>query len=242
MGTDQTITIDPIYNGPPDSAHGGVAAGRMAELVDPLGARVRLHAPPPIATLMTGAESGDGAIEVTADGQPIAAVRALDAPLDVEHFPRLDPHVVEQAEQDFLDHWGRGQHPFPTCFGCGPGRDDGHGMELRSGAAPDHDVHAAAWIPEIDGTVPSWLVWAALDCPSGFPAFVGMAPDRARVTGEFAVEIRQPVPGGGAYQILSHVTGSSGRKTTTAAAIVDEEGSNLVVATAIWIEIPLATG
>ena len=84
-------------------------------------------------------------------------------------------------------------------------------------------------------------MWAALDCPSGFPAFFGIAPDRARVTGEFAVEIRHPVAGDGTYQILSHVTGSSGRKTTTAAAIVDEGGANLAVATAIWIEIPLAT-
>ena len=236
-----TITIDPIYNGPPDSAHGGVAAGRMAELVDPRRARVRLHAPVPIATSMTGTASDDGAIAVTADGPRIAAVRPLDAPLAVEHVSRLDPPVVAQAEADFLDHWGAGQHPFPTCFGCGPGRSDGLGMELRSGAAPGHDVHAASWSPERDGPVPEWLVWAALDCPSGFPAFVGIAPDRARVTGEFAVEIRRPVAGDGTYQILSHVTGSSGRKTTTAAAIVDEGGANLAVATAIWIEIPLAT-
>lgn len=90
--------------------------------------------------------------------------------------------------------------------------------------------------------MPPWLVWAALDCPSGFPAFVGMARDRARLTGELAVDIRRSVPGDGSYQILSHVTGSSGRKTTTAAALVDEHGTNLAVATAIWIEVPRATG
>ncbi len=241
MAHDHTITIDPIYNGPPDSAHGGVAAGRMAELVDPLRARVRLHTPVPINAPMTSTEAENGAIEMTADGQRVAAVRALEAPLEVEHFPRLDPHVMTQAEADFLDHWGGDHHPFPTCFGCGPGRHDGLGMELRSGAAPGHDVHAASWEPALNGPVPDWLVWAALDCPSGFPAFVGMAPDRARVTGEFAVDIRQTVPGDGAYQILSHVTGHSGRKTTTAAAIVDEDGVNLAVAAAICIEIPLAS-
>ncbi len=214
----------------------------MAELVEPLRARVRLHAPVPIDLPMTAAATGDRAIEMTTDGVRIAAARALDAPLDVEQFPRLDPHVVERAEADFVDQWGGGRHPFPTCFGCGPGRADHHGMELRSGAAPGHDLHVARWEPALDGAVPSWLVWAALDCPSGFPAFVGMAADRARVTGEFAVDIRHPVPGDGAYQIVSHVTGSSGRKTTTAAAIVDEHGTNLAVATAIWIEIPLAPG
>ncbi len=65
-----------------------------------------------------------------------------------------------------------------------------------------------------------------------------MAPDRARLTGELAVDIRRPVRGDGAYQIQSHVTGSAGRRTTTAAAIVDEHGTNLAVATAIWIEVP----
>ena len=105
MAHDHTITIDPIYNGPPDSAHGGVAAGRMAELVDPLRARVRLHTPVPIDAPMTSTEAENGAIEMTADGQRVAAVRALEAPLEVEHFPRLDPHVMPRAEADFLDHW-----------------------------------------------------------------------------------------------------------------------------------------
>ena len=241
MATNQTITIEPVYNGPPDSAHGGVAAGRMAELADPLHARVRLHAPPPIATPMTCAESGDG-FEVSVSGQRIAEVRALDAPLVVEPFERLAPEVVAKAEQDFDRQWGGGRHPFPTCFGCGHGRHDDLGLELRSGPAPGHGVHAASWNPELDGPVPPWLVWAALDCPSGFPAFVGMAPDRARVTGELAVDIRHPVPGDSSYQILSHVTGSAGRKTTTAAAIVDEHGTNLAIATAIWIEIPRGRG
>ncbi len=240
MGAEHTITIDPVYNGPPDSAHGGVAAGRMAEWLDPLHARVRLQAPPPIATPMTGTESDHGAIEVAAGGQRIAEVRTLDTRLDVEPFERLDPAVVAKAEEEFDRQWGDGRHPFPTCFGCGHGRHDHLGMELRSGPAPGHDLHVASWTPEIEGPVPPWLVWAALDCPSGFPAFVGMAPDRVRLTGELAVDIRHPVPGDGAYQILSHVTGSAGRKTTTAAAIVDEHGTNLAVATATWIEIPRA--
>jgi hypothetical protein len=144
--------------------------------------------------------------------------------------------VVDAAEQAFHSEWDT-RHPFPTCFGCGHHRPDGLGMALAPGPAPGHDVHAAWWRPRTSGAVPPWLVWAALDCPSGFPAFVGMAPDRARVTGEFAAELLHPVPGNATYQILSHVTGGAGRKTTTAAALVDDTGSTLAVATAIWIEV-----
>ena len=238
MERDQTLSIDPVYNGPPDSAHGGVAAGRMAELLEPLRASVRFRAPVPIATPMTHEQGPDGTIELSSKGRPISTVRPLEGHLDVEPFERLDPRVVAKAEADFDRRWGDGQHPFPTCFGCGHGRQDDLGMALRSGPAPGHDVHAASWTPGLDGQVPSWLVWAALDCPSGFPAFVGMPPDRARVTGELAVDIRHFVPGDGTYQILSHVTGSAGRKTTTAAALVDEHGTTLAVATAVWIEVP----
>ena len=47
-----TITIDHHHNGPMGSGHGGVAAGRFAELVDAQASFVRLHAPIPLATPM----------------------------------------------------------------------------------------------------------------------------------------------------------------------------------------------
>jgi len=237
MERDQTLSIDPVYNGPPDSAHGGVAAGRMAELLDPLCASVRFRAPIPVGSTMTAVPGGDDTVELFENDRPIAIVRRLEGPLDGQRFDPLPSTAVDAAEHAFHSEWDT-RHPFPTCFGCGHHRTDGRGMALAPGPAPGHDVHAAWWRPRRDGAVPPWLVWAALDCPSGFPAFVTLAPDRARVTGEFAVELLHPVPGDGTYQILSHVTGGSGRKTTTSAALVDHTGTTLAVATAIWIEIP----
>ena len=47
----ELLTIERTYCGPPDSAHGGVAVGRFAQLVDAPSVEVRLLAPPPVAVL-----------------------------------------------------------------------------------------------------------------------------------------------------------------------------------------------
>jgi hypothetical protein len=155
------------------------------------------------------------------------------ASLDIDAFERLHPMAVAVAESRWLDH-SDGHHPFPTCFGCGTTRlDDGLGLE--PGRVPGTSVHATFWTPGIDGPVPSWLVWAALDCPSGGPALALVPKGSAVVTGELAVEVRQPLSGRTQYQILSRCTGRSGRKISTQAAIVDPKGRNVAVASATWI-------
>ena len=49
------ISLDPRFNGPTDCGHGGVSAGRFAELVNPLAASVRFAAPIPLAPPVTTA-------------------------------------------------------------------------------------------------------------------------------------------------------------------------------------------
>ena len=41
------VTIDPRFNGPPDSGHGGYVSGVVASFLEGP-ARVRLHRPPPL--------------------------------------------------------------------------------------------------------------------------------------------------------------------------------------------------
>ena len=225
------ITLQSIHNGPPHSAHGGVAAGHMAALVDGDRAVVRFHSPPPLGEPLVGTSSSTDTIDVVAGCRRIATVRRTE-PLPVEVFERLDPMAVAVAEARWLDH-AEGEHPFPTCFGCGPDRSDGLG--LAPGLVPGSDLHATFWAPPVDGVVPSWLVWAALDCPSGGPALASASEGAAVVTGELAVDIRRPVVGGRQYQIVSRRSGGSGRKIVTQAAIVDDRGRNLAVAQATWI-------
>lgn len=231
------ITIHPLHNGPPHSAHGGVAAGQMATLVNTDRAKVRFHSPPPLDEPMTGVAQQIGTIDVVAGSHRIATVSST-IPLEIEPFERLQPTTVAAAESTWLDH-SNGRHPFPTCFGCGTDRSDGLG--LTPGPVPGSSVYATFWAPVVDGPVPSWLVWAALDCPSGGPALAAVSNGAAVVTGELAVDIRQPLVGGRPYQILSRCQERSGRRFQTQAAIVDDAGHNVAVAAATWIAISPAS-
>jgi hypothetical protein len=227
------ITIHPRHNGPPHSAHGGVAAGHMAALVNADLAVVRFHAPPPLDEPLVGVTQPLGAVDVLAGLARVATVRPTPA-LSIEPFERLHPMAVAVAESKWLDH-SDGQHPFPTCFGCGTGRSDGLG--LTPGPVPGSPVHATFWTPAGDGPVPSWLVWAALDCPSGGPALTAVARGTAVVTGELAVDILEPLVGGEQYQILSRGAEQSGRRCRTHAAIIDQAGRHVAVAAATWIAV-----
>jgi len=230
------ITIDHHHNGPMGSGHGGVAAGRFAALVDAQASSVRLHAPIPLSTPMRWL-TADGTVHVYADDQRISTVRPLSAPLRVGQFGRLAQADVAAAEIAWLDD-RCGVHIAPTCFACGPDRTE-VGLNLRPGPVVETSLFATAWRPEMDHDVPPWLVWAALDCPTGFPALAVVGPTNAAVTGELAVEILEAVPGGGDYQLISRCTGVDGRKVTAEAAVVDERGRALAVATATWIAVPL---
>lgn len=227
------INIHSLHNGPRHSAHGGVAAGRMAELVDADRAAVRFHAPPPLDEPLTGVALPLGVVDVLAGSRRIATVRP-SAQLTIEPFEQLDPMAVAIAESNWLDHHD-GHHPFPTCFGCGNERSDG--LDLAPGTVPGTSVHATFWTPLVDGSVPPWLVWAALDCPSGGPALAAVPAGTAVMTGELAVDIREPLDGSASYQILSRCHDRSARKFKTQAAIVDQHGHNVAVAEATWIAL-----
>src|SRR6187551_3445600 len=86
------VIIDPRFNGPPDSGHGGYSAGRAAVLVEPLpggAVEVTLRRPVPLATPLTVAEDATGAVELSADGELVMAARPVDAP-DGAAAPTVD--------------------------------------------------------------------------------------------------------------------------------------------------------
>ena len=231
------LTIDPAHNGPARSGHGGVAGGRFAALVDSARATVRFVAPIPLGEPMESVRVADGVTVVGPTG-PVATVQALSAPLRTGHFGRLTRNDVAVAEDRWLDRRG-GDHVAPTCFACGPMRTDTIGLGLRPGPVPESSLFATAWRPEIAGDVPDWMVWAALDCPTGIPALAEVDVDQAVVTAQLSVDIRGPVRGDGDYQLVSRRTGGEGRKHVTEAALVDAQGRSVAVATALWVTVPL---
>jgi hypothetical protein len=234
-----TIVIDATHNGPAESGHGGVSAGRMAELIDPRRAVVRLHTPVPLDTPMVAIRRQGEAIDVGVGATVVATVRPLGRGgngIDLSVFPRVSSALVGEAERRWLDARG-GVHPFPTCFGCGPERPRRDGLELRPGRVDSLGVHATQWTPGGVGETPAWLVWAALDCASGGPAMAAAPSGASVLTGELAVEIREPVEAGSPHLLVSREALRSGRTVRTEAALLDATGRALAAAAGIWFMI-----
>jgi hypothetical protein len=212
------VIIPPRFNGPPESANGGVTCGIVAGgLPDPV-VEVTLRKPPPLGVdlrlehswLYDGttviAEAGPGEVTLT----PPPAVS------------------VEEARAARAGYRGQTDHPFPTCFVCGPDRTDGLG--LAPGPVASGGV-AVDWTPESGDEV---MVWAALDCPGGWSVdIVG----RPMVLGRMACRIdERPVPGQPHVVQGWHVS-SEGRKVRTGTALYTADGHVLAVAQATWITL-----
>ena len=231
-----SVVIDERFHGPPHSGHGGYSAGLVArEIGNP--AEVTLRRPPPIGRRLD-LERGDDGTVVLRDGADTVAEGRPCERLDVE--PPLpvrwaDAVAAQGAAKAAVD-----DHPFPTCFGCGPGRDDG--LRLLPGlvAGRVDGVHAAPWVPEpsladADGKVGSEFVWAALDCPTGWAVI--LEDRKPRVLGRLAVDQRGPVEIGYRYVVTAWARGTEGRKAFTEGALSTDMGNVQAVARATWIEV-----
>jgi hypothetical protein len=176
------------YRGPAQSGNGGYSCGLFAQLLDG-DAEVTLRSPPPLDTPLRvdGLEIWDGDTLV-ADVRPTAVELELPEP----------PSRVVAGEPD-------PDHPFPTCFVCGPARTDG----LRLLPRAYGDVVAAPWRP---AEVSRELVWAALDCPGAFAVNPGF--DRGvTVLGRLAVHIEElPREGDDLVVVGWDLGGSDGRR------------------------------
>src|SRR5690349_581827 len=164
------VVIPRRFNGPPDSANGGYAAGLLAGAL-PGVTEVTLRTPPPLESPLEVRPEGAGAVLAAPDGVVVAEARpaSLD---DVEPPVRPAPDAAERAA---ARHLGRGmRHTLSDCVVCGPERADG--FRLSTGPLDDlPEVGAAVLHPNPtlaapDGTLPPEVLWAALDCPGFTPA------------------------------------------------------------------------
>lgn len=211
------------YNGPPDSANGGVTSGRLAQYVGATAVQVTLRQPPPLdVDLRVDAAGGSARL---LDGDALVA-EAVPSNVDVDPDGAV---TVEQAAAAEPGYGGLVDHPFPTCFVCGTERDDGLG--LRPGPLGDGRV-GCVWTPAADHP---WLVWAALDCPGGWSADL---PGRPLVLGRMTLERLGEPTVGAPHVVVGWTTGTEGRKTFTGTALLDGAGRVLARAQATWIALP----
>lgn len=137
--------------------------------------------------------------------------------------------------------WYEG-HPFPTCFVCGPDREEGDGLRIHPGAVPDRRIVAAPWTPaesvcDAGGRVQPEIVWAALDCPSWFGILEFETGVRYALLGELTARILERPAQGSRCVVVGWPSGREGRKLHGGTAIYDDAGAILASSAATWVEL-----
>jgi hypothetical protein len=236
------IVIDRRFCGPPDSGNGGYVCGLVAGRVDGP-AEVTLRRPPPLDTPLTVARGDDGSVRVLDGGELVAdgGRRGDDLGIDVP-----EPVTVAEAERAATAsrlHEHPDEHPFPTCFVCGPQRAPGDGLGILVGRVAGRTVAADAWTPAADlsgagGVVRPEFVWGALDCSGGVGSWlVDPIGGNPFVLGRMAVTISGPVRTAAPHAVVGWRAGHHGRKVTAGSAIFTAGGELVGLARATWIQL-----
>ena len=236
-----TVTIDHRFRGPATSGHGGYTCGVLARYLD-TPATVMLKAPPPLDRPLSVVTMYYGGIELRdgeGDDAPVIGVADRRAPLAVD-----PPDPVSTAEAEACSHgfiWGS-NHPFPSCFACGTGREEGDGWRIFAGPTPDGEAVAAPAVcpPDLvapDGQVPVEQVWAALDCVTAHPLpLAGATLDPPWVLGRFAVDVLARVRADDELVVMAWPDELDGRKFHSEGAMF-ANGKPVAVASATWVQL-----
>src|SRR5215204_4637283 len=114
-GGSDAVVLPARFNGPPGSANGGFTCGVVARLLDAAAAEVTLRSPPPLDTPLR-VERDAGAVKVLDEDQLVAEANRVRG-VDVEVPEPVAPPGAHEASARYP--WYE-EHPFPTCFVCGP--------------------------------------------------------------------------------------------------------------------------
>jgi hypothetical protein len=238
----EPIRVGRRFCGPPDSANGGYLCGLVAAHVDGP-AEVTLRRPPPLETPLTVVHHDEGSVLVF-DGEALVAEgnpAPDDLGLEVPAPPSVEEARAAGATSRFLRH--PDDHPFPTCFVCGPEREPGDGLRILVAPLPGRAVSADVWEPDAALTGPDAplgpeLVWAALDCSSGIGAGGDAAPDGPPfVLGRLSVrQLGAAVPLA-PQVVIGWRLGGEGRKLFAGSALFSADGELVALGRATWIRL-----
>lgn len=212
------------YNGPPTSANGGYACGLLAGLLGGE-AEVTLRRPPPLERELAVVEA-DARVELY-DGEALVAEarRADGVPLEAPAVVSVEEAAAARGRYPGFVH-----HAYPTCFTCGPERDDG--LAVYPGPVAGHErVVASTWTPDAD--VRPEIVWAALDCPGGWA--VDDFQREGVLLGRIEARIGRLPTAGEPHVLVGWPVGEDGRKRYAGSALLTASGDVLAAARSTWI-------
>jgi len=234
FATAETIVVPSTFNGPRESGNGGYSAGLVAGLVEGP-AEVRLRSPVPLETPLEVERRFDGHVLVNNGSALIATAR----PVPELELATLPPVSLENARTAAAGYEGSGYDILSQCYVCGPDRADTFGVH----AAPveGRAVVATPWTPpawtaDRTGQVREEHVWAALDCPTYFGAYLAEEKGMAMLA-QMQARIDAPLQAGTEYVIMAWPLETDGRKRYAASAVLTDAGEVLAVAKALVIEL-----
>jgi hypothetical protein len=258
-GIGSGLGLDPLlvphrFCGPPTSGNGGWTCGALAAHLHEAACpedrseswptvEVTLRMPPPLDVPLPLERSEDGVTSATSREGAVATGRVVaDEPVVV---PAVDLAEARAAEAGFA---GWHAHPFPTCFTCGTGREEGDGLRIFPGRlGGDGPARVAAgWVPDpslsedyhaygcADRRASLASTWAALDCPGGW---AGDLAERPSVLGRMTARVLSLPRIGEEHVVVGEARGVDGRKMFTAASLYAADGSLVGTAEHVWISI-----
>ena len=232
----ETITIPGRFSGPPGVGNGGYSCGRFAALLGGA-AEVTLRRPVPLETALEVRREGSS-VRIFDGDQLVAEV----SPVNLADIQAPPPVTLEQAVLG-ASHFPLAEHPFPTCFVCGPRREKLDGLRIHAysvpGSAPGNSVVASPWVPSPEladaaRNMPPEISWASLDCPTGWAGLADV-PGGVGVLGRFAVRIDSPVVADRAHIVVARATGREGRKLWATGGLYTVAGTLCAASRATWI-------
>ncbi|HKF91854.1 MAG TPA: hypothetical protein VKC52_10310 [Acidimicrobiia bacterium] len=236
------IVIGRRFCGPPDSANGGYACGLVAAHVDGP-AEVTLRLPPPLERPLRVEHADDRGVRVLDGDRVVAEGVRRDDHLGIDVPEPVSVADAERAATASQLHEHPEEHPFPTCFVCGPQRAPDDGLHILVGPVDGRGVAAATWIPGADlagadGVVRPEFVWAALDCSGGVASWLAdPIAGNPFVLGRMAVTIDEPVRAGAPHAVIGWRATHEGRKVTAGSAIFTGDGRRVATGLATWIQL-----
>ena len=228
----ESVRIPREFNGPLASGQGGYSAGAVAAFVDGL-AEVSLRSPVPLDTPLDVVRARDGSVTVM-DGETLVAEAHRVAEIDIDVPAPVGP---DEARVATTRDRGQAEGIFSRCFVCGRGREDS--LEVFAGAVDGRQVLASPWTPpawtsDASGHVRPELVWAVLDCPATFAAYMD-EDSTAGVLARVSVRIDAPVVAGEEHVVIGWPVEADGRRRHAGSAVLARDGSLLAVSRALLI-------
>jgi hypothetical protein len=228
----ETIAVPSRFNGPHGSGNGGYSAGVVAGLLGGE-AEVSLRSPVPLDTSLQVARDGGDTVRVLDGDTLVAEARAAAVALE----PPAPVSLIE-ARLAAARYRGSSDNLFSRCFVCGKARGDSFGV--FAGPVEGDFLVASPWTPppwsaDNSGRVRPEFVWAALDCPTYFAAYLG-EESVVSFLARFTARVDPEIPADTEHVVIAWPLETDGRKRHAGSALLSADGEVLAVASALLVE------